>query len=209
MKMLYQAELEIVFNFLTTLKQHYDDGGESAIKIFSDCGCDYESYEEDAYGKMYEAAEHVKCKTVYYPDENGQINDDCEPAYDVWFMSSEDMTEFYRTLNTLYQEKRISFKEYTEYKREMFGLAKEYIMYSPTAYYGGVSFYLRTITNHKYASSISIYIDMDSCGGLFDITCGAATIFDMYSIKLKELRTKYYDKNDEYWRRYNWLKNRV
>ena len=206
MKLLYNVWLEEFLCYLTTLKLHYDEGGDTAIKIFSDCDYDYESFEEDGYGKMYDAAEHVKCKTIYYPDENGQINDDCEPSYDIWFMSSRDMTEFYKTLNRLYQERRISFREYNGYKREMYDMAREYILYTNAACYGGASFYLRTKTNHKYASSISIYIDMNSCGSLFELTCGAATLFDMYSMKLNELREKYYDKDDEYWRRYDWIK---
>ena len=209
MKMLYDAEIEIFFSYISTLKHMYDDGGDSAIEIFSHCDQNYESFEDDGYGTMGDAAEHVNCKTVYYPDENGRIHRECEPAYDIWFMSSSDMTEFYKTLKKLYQEKKISFKEYKSYKDEMVSMAREYILFSDTGYYGGVSVSLRTKTDHKYASSISIYVDMNSCGSLFELTCGAATLFDMYSIKLDELRKKYYNEDDEYWRCYDWIKKTV
>ena len=206
MEMLYCSEMDIVFHYLSTLKERYDDGGETAIKLFYDCNNEYESYEEDCYSKMSDAAEFVRCKTIYYPDENGNINNECEPDYDIWFMSSRDMTEFYKTLNKLYQERKINYKVYEEYKTEMHNLARRLVIYTESAYYSGVSFYLHTKTNHKYASSISIYIDMNSCYSLFEIVCGVATLFDMYSIKLKELREKYFDKDDEYWRRYDWIK---
>ena len=206
MNALYQTEMEVFFEYLACLKEHYDDGGESVVNIFSDCGHDYESYEEDCFERLLKAAEHVNWKTIYYPDENGQINDECEPEYDIWFMSSRDMTEFYKTLNKLYKEKKISYKVYEGYKIKMHNLAREYVLHSSTAYYGGASFYLRTKTNHKYASSISIYIDINSCGSLFDLTCGVATLFDLYSENLNELREKYYEKDDEYWRRYDWIK---
>ena len=75
--------------------------------------------------------------------------------------------------------------------------------------YAGAQFYLRTKTRHKYDSSISIYIDCDYCCSLFEISCGAATLFDAYSMELTELREKYYDKDDEYWRRYDWIKKKV
>jgi len=74
----------------------------------------------------------------------------------------------------------------------------QYIAHTSTAYYGGVTVRLRTKTNQKYASSLSIYIDMDTCGSMFEITCGAATLFDKYSIKLRELKEKYYPEDDEY-----------
>lgn len=206
MKMLIDAYLEPFFEYLSTLKCRYDEGCETVVRIFSDCDHDFESYEEAGLEKMYDAAEFVSCKTVYCPDENGVINDECDPDYDIWFMSSRDMTEYYKTLNRLLKEKKINQKEYNEYKCEMYNLMRRLLLYTHTGYYGGMSFKLRTKTNHKYASSLSIYVDMDSCGGLFEITCGAATLFDMYSIKLKELREKYFDEDDEYWRRYDWIK---
>ena len=105
MKLLLESEIEIFFNYLGILKQNYDDGGKSVVDLYSDCNYYYESFEEDTYSKMGDAAEHVSCKTVYYPNENRQINDECEPSYDIWFMSSRDMTEYYKTLKKLYKEK--------------------------------------------------------------------------------------------------------
>ena len=207
MKMLCNTWLNGFFGFFSTLKAFYDEGSSSVIKIFSNCNQDYESFIEEEYEKMYEAAECVRCKTIYYPNDEGNIDDDCEYAYDIWFISSRDMTEFYKTLNKLYKERKISWQEYSNYKRDMYNLARRYILYSASAYYGGVSFYLRTKTNHKYASSVSVYIDMNCCGGLFEITCGVAALLDAYSAKLNELREKYFNEDDEYWRRYDWIKS--
>ena len=204
--MLLESEIEIFFYYLRILKQNYDDGGKSAVELYSDCDHYYESFDEDSYSKMGDAAEHVNWKTVYYPNENGEINDECEPAYEIWFMSSRDMTEYYRTLNKLYKEKRISLKDYNDYKNEMHSKARSCILYTDAASYAGATFSLRTKTRHKYDSSISIYIDMNYCCGLFELSCGVATLFDTYSKKLMELREKYYDKDDEYWRRYDWIK---
>lgn len=206
MKELYNAEIQVFFEYLSAIKNCYDDGGKSVLDIFSECDHDYESYEEDSFERLLDSAEHVRWKTIYHPDENGQITQECEPDYDIWFMSSRDMTEFYKTLNKLYKEKKISYEEYDGYKLKMYHLLRKYVLHSSTAYYGGASVFLRTKTNHKYASSITIYIDIGSCGSLFDLTCGVATLFDLYSENLKELRKKYYDKDDEYWRRYDWIK---
>lgn len=203
---LYETEIDVFFYYLAVLKQNYDDGGKSVVDLYSDCNYDYESFDDDTYGKMGDAAEHVTCKTIFYPDENGQIHRGCEPSYDIWFMSSRDMTEYYKTLKRLYQEKRISLEEYKNYKDEMYKKARSCILYTDAAQYAGAAFSLRTKTRHKYDSSISIYIDCNYCCSLFEISCGAATLFDTYSKKLMELREKYYDKDDEYWRRYDWIK---
>lgn len=194
MKLLYKTWLMEFFDYLAVLKCCYDEGGNTAIKMYSSCDQDYESFEAEGFEYMFEAAEKVNWKTIYYPDDNGEINDMCEPDYDIWFLSSTDMTEYYRTLNELYKGGILNKEEYNKYKNEMLQMTRRYLLNGETAYYGSLSFYLRTKINHKYASSISIYIDMNCCGSLFEISCGVATLFDMYSLKLKELRKKYYNK---------------
>lgn len=193
MQKLINTEVMELLSYIEVLKEYYDDGGKTAINIFSNVD-DTGEFEYYSYESLCDAAEFSNLKILYYR-EGGKPKDDWEPMCDVWFFSSCDMTEYYRVLNTLYRKKVINKYEYNAEKQRMGHLVHWYIFNGQDGYCG-VSFTLRTKINHKYASSISVYLDADAYSDLFHLTCGIATIFDIYSLELKKLKKKYSDELD-------------
>lgn len=181
-----------LFDYLTVIKRYFDEGSDNVVKLFSDYSEYVEEIECDYYELLYNAGDFVRLKTLYYRNENGETDED-DPICDIWFYSSLDMTEYYRLLNKLYRTGFLTREEYNKEKNEMLFTAREYLIGSPMSYYNGVSFNLYTKFNHRYASSINIYIDSNYCYSTFEIACAVRTLFDLYSQRLRALRKRFED----------------
>jgi len=190
MERLLQAPMMELLDHLMTIKYYFDEGSDNVVNLFSNYDEDIEEVECDYYELLYNAGEFVNNKTVYYRDENGNI-DENEPMYDMWFYSSCEMTEYYKFLNKLYRAGFLDWQQYSKEKNEMLFIAREYLLGSPSSYYNGINFSLYTKFNHKYASSINIYIDPNYCYSTFEIACSIRTLFDLYSQRLEALKKKY------------------
>ncbi len=188
---LLQTEMGIFWNNLHLIKEAYDAGSDCAVQITATCDEDYETYQANGFEMLERAAEHVCSKPVYARDENGRMDTD-DVMYEEWFFSSTEMTAYYRELNRLRTVGKISKERYLEMKRELVYVIERWVFYLPSCAYGGVNVDLRTKTNHRYASSLKVYMDFcDYYIDPFELACGIAVIFDTYKRKLAELKEQY------------------
>lgn len=194
MKKLCSTNISAFFNILQAMKEAYDAGGISVAKAYAQLDADIESYYETEMEHLYDAAEFVKEKVIYMRDENGNFDEDSEALYSEFFFSSTDMTEYYRRLYQLYKNRQISGKEYRMKRCEMADFVKRWLYNTDCYICGGMGCYMRTKINHKYASSIHIYLDYNmGCCNLTGVVIALITIFDAYTRKLRELKMQYAD----------------
>lgn len=194
MKKLCSTNISAFFNILQAMKEAYDAGGISVAKAYAQLDADIESYYETEMEHLYDAAEFVKEKVIYMRDENGNFDEDSEALYSEFFFSSTDMTEYYRRLYQLYKNRQISGKEYRMKRCEMADFVKRWLYNTDCYICGGMGVYMQTKINHKYASSILIYLDYNmGCCNLTGVVIALITIFDAYTRKLSELKMQYAD----------------
>lgn len=194
MEKLCGTDISAFFNILQAMKEAYDAGGVSVAKAYAQLDADIESYYETEMEHLYDAAEFVREKVIYMRDENGNFDEDSEALYSEFFFSSTDMTEYYRELYRLYTKRQLSGKEYRMKRCEMADFVKRWLYNTDCYIYGGMGCYMRTKINHKYASSIHIYLDYNmGCCNLTGVVIALITIFDAYTRKLRELKMQYAD----------------
>lgn len=182
------------WNFLeciSKVKKCCGECQENVSLYFEDFPNDPDDFECIAMEELWRLPCYKDSKNLYYLDEGQEPTDDDEPVGEKYSFSTEEMVEYYKLLDELYESKRLDKMRYEMAHQQMETIIRENICEAGS---NGSLFcelvYSDAADDKK--DRMDVYLDY-YCGyySMFDLYCGLITVFDKYKVKLKELKDTY------------------
>lgn len=140
-----------------------------------------------------EALEYLPYTTdfdwLYYEWDMELPEEDRETAGEVWTFSDENMVEYYKLLNELLKQGKISKTDFVLHKENTEVYIHNNILDNQDCY--GIGYDLNYAEKENDKDCIRVYLDYSSGFSQFVLYCGIISIFDRYKTKLEELRCTY------------------
>ncbi len=163
---------------------------EDVEHYFSNFSADIEDFE---YNAMEELSMLPFCDDydeLYDESDENTPEDEREAIGEQWKFSNDDMTEYYKTLDSLYSNKVITEEKYNQECREMVCCIQNNICGTDAT-----AMFCRLVyadADEENRDNIRIYLYYyDGYYSLFDLYCSLIVVFDRYKFKLKQLKETY------------------
>ena len=190
-KALQYETLELL-DRIKLIKEFYDEGSFRIVDLFKKTDIDPDEYETHCWESMYEVTQDVSCDDLFYEDYE-DITEETEPYGEVWYLSSDEMREYYRLLKELKDSNKITVDDYVQRKKEMEKCICRYVLDTQNYYYGGVDFDVIDDGVTPCDGCLKIYIDYNCSFDFFSLYCGLVAVFDKYTNLLNELKASLAD----------------